>query len=83
MSHCPICVADVVIWYVYDISVIYTCQLSIPCIGPVDVVDVMLNRILAQSAALAVFSEHICDPKEGHSNRNGGKAKKDEESSRV
>ena len=61
----------------------FVIYLSIPCICPIDVVDVMLNRILAQSAALAVFTEHICEPKEGQSNRNGGEAQEDEESSRV
>ena len=81
MSHCPICVADVVIWYIYDISVIYTCQLSIPCIGPVDVVHIMLSRILAQSAALAVFSEQVQEAEERQSNRNGGEAQENEESS--
>ena len=67
----------------YDISVIYTGQLSIPCIGPIDVVDVMLNRILAQSAALAVFPEQVYEAEEGQSNRNGGEAQEGEESSRV
>ena len=61
----------------------FVIYLSLPCIGSIDVVDVMLNRILAQIAALAVFTEHICDPKEGQSNRNGGEAQEDEESSRV
>ena len=53
-----------------------------PCVDPVDVVDVMLigSLPLVQSAALAVFPEHICEPKEGQSNRKGGEAQEDEES---
>ena len=59
----------------------FVIYLSLPCIGSIDVVDVMLNRILAQSAALAVFSEQVYEAEEGQSNRNGSEAQEDEESS--
>ena len=62
----------------------FVIYLSIPCIRPVNVVDVMLIRASsAPSTGLTVFPKRICEPKEGQSNRNGGEAQEDEESIRV